>query len=733
MFLGGKFLMAYNLSSKGINQIVNDTEYNQKQVIVVRDLLEEGNTIPFLARYRKEKTGELDEEQLRDLKSKLEYQTNLEKTKNDVLSKLEDQDKLTDKLKKKISAAQKLQEVEDIYYPYRQRKQTRASRAIEKGLKPFADFILTTKDGNDLKLEAEKYLDEEKELEEIEGVITGAQDIIADKIASDLEIKNLTRQRFWNQADFVSQLKNGAEDNKGVYEQYYEFAEPIKSIPPFRVLALNRGENEDVLNLNIDAPDSSIINRIKRTVIDPDCSFKKEIEESIVDGYNRLLGPAIEREIRSKLTDQAESHARDVFAKNLEALLLQPPLPDKIILGIDPAFRTGCKLAIIDESSKVLYTGTIYPHKPQSRKEKSLEELKALIEKFEIDSIVIGNGTASRETEELIVELNQKFDLSIPFTIVDEAGASVYSASKLSREELPGLNVSLRGAVSIARRIQDPLAELVKIDPRSVGVGLYQHDIDEKALLEELEIVVESVVNRVGVDLNTASPSLLSYVSGLNSSQSKKICNYRNENGQFSERKEILDVKGIGPVSFEQSAGFLRLDSKLDPLAKTEIHPESYDIAKKILNIIGYNLSAFYERHNEVINSLKNFSLSLNDLSDKIDIGLITLKDILKSLKKPGRDPREKLPKPIFRTDILKLEDLKVGHVLTGTVRNVVDFGAFVDIGLKSDGLVHISELSSKYVSKPSEVVQPSDVVRVKVIDIDKRRDRISLSMSKVN
>ena len=725
--------MAYNLSTKGIKLIVADTDYSQKQVKVVRDLLDEGNTIPFLARYRKEKTGELDEEQLRDIESRLEYQANLEKTKKDVLNKLEDQGNLTDELKQKINFAQKLQEVEDIYYPYRQRKQTRASRAIEKGLEPFAEFILVSKDEEDLKTEAEKYLNEEKELEETKEVIAGAQDIIADKIASDPEIKNLTRQRFWNQANFVSELKNDAEDNKGVYEQYYEFSEPIKSIPPFRVLALNRGENEDVLNLNIDAPDRSIINRIKRTVIDEDCSFKKEIEESIVDGYNRLLGPAIEREVRSKLTDEAESHARDVFAKNLEALLLQPPLPDKIILGIDPAYRTGCKLAIIDESSKVLCTGNIYPHKPQSRKEESLEELNKLIKKFEIDSIVIGNGTASRETEELIVELNQEYDLSIPFTIVDEAGASVYSASKLSREELPGMDVSLRGAVSIARRIQDPLAELVKIDPRSVGVGLYQHDIDEKALLEELEVVVESVVNRVGVDLNTASPSLLSYVSGLNSSQSKKICDYRDENGQFSKRKEILDVKGIGPVSFEQSAGFLRLDSKSDPLAKTEIHPESYDIAEEILNIIGYALSSFYGEHSDVINSLNNLSLSLSDLADKLEIGLITLKDILKSLKKPGRDPREKLPKPIFRTDILKLEDLKVGHVLTGTVRNVVDFGAFVDIGLKSDGLVHISEISTSYVSDPSEVVQPSDIVRVKVIDIDERRDRISLSMSKVN
>ena len=725
--------MAYNLSFEGIKQIFNDTDYSQKQVKVVRDLLEDGNTIPFLARYRKEKTGELDEEELRDLKSRLEYQANLEKTKKDVINKLEDQDKLTKNLKKKVNAAQKLQEVEDIYYPYRQRKQTRASKAIDKGLEPFAEFILLYKDEKDLKTEAKKYLDEENELEKIEEVIKGAQDIIADKIASDFEIKNLTRQRFWNQANFESELKNDAEDKKGVYEQYYEFAESINSIPPFRVLALNRGGNEDVLNLSIDAPDDSIINRINRTVIDADCSFKKEIEESIVDGYNRLLGPAIEREVRSKLTEEAESHARDVFAKNLEALLLQPPLPDKIILGIDPAYRTGCKLAIIDEGSKVLYTGTIYPHKPQSRKNESLKELNALIEKFDIDSIVIGNGTASRETEELIVELNQEYDLSIPFTIVDEAGASVYSASKLSREELPGLNVSLRGAVSIARRIQDPLAELVKIDPRSVGVGLYQHDIDEKALLEELEVVVESVVNRVGVDLNTASPSLLSYVSGLNSSQSKKICDYRDENGQFSKRKEILDVKGIGPVSFEQSAGFLRLESRLDPLAKTEIHPESYDIAEKILTIMGYDLSSFYEKHGDVINSLNNLSLSLSELSNKLDIGLITLKDILKSLKKPGRDPREKLPKPIFRTDILKLDDLKVGHVLTGTVRNVVDFGAFVDIGLKSDGLVHISELSTKYVSDPSEVVQPSDIVRVKVIDIDKRRDRISLSMSKVN
>jgi len=725
--------MAYNLSLQGIKQIVNDTDYSQKQVKVVRELLEEGNTIPFLARYRKEKTGELDEEQLRDLNDRLEYQANLEKTKEDVINKLKDQDNLTNELMEKIKKAKKLQEVEDIYYPYRQRKQTRASKAIEKGLEPFAKFIMESKGKKDLKVEAEKYLSEEDELTEIEEVLTGAQDIIADKIASDPEIKNLTRQRFWNQANIVSEIKDDAEDNKGVYEQYYDFKESINSIPPFRILALNRGENEEVLNLSIDAPDSSIINRIKRTIIDADSSFKKEIEESIVDGYKRLLGPSIEREVRSKLTEEAESHARNVFAKNLEALLLQPPLPDKIILGIDPAYRTGCKLAIIDESSKVIYTGTIFPHKPQSKKKESLEELNGLIEEFEIDSIVIGNGTASRETEELIVELNQEYDLSIPFTIVDEAGASVYSASKLSREELPGMDVSLRGAVSIARRIQDPLAELVKIDPRSVGVGLYQHDIDEKALLEELEIVVESVVNRVGVDLNTASPSLLSYVSGLNSSQSKKICDYRNENGQFSKRKEILDVKGIGPVSFEQSAGFLRLDSKLDPLARTEIHPESYDVTEEILNIIGFELSSFYDEHSDVINSLDNLSLSLNKLSDKLNIGLITLKDILKSLKKPGRDPREKLPKPIFRTDILKLEDLKVGHVLTGTVRNVVDFGAFVDIGLKSDGLVHISELSSEYVSDPTEVVQPADIVRVKVIDIDERRERISLSMSRVN
>lgn len=723
--------MGYNLSTEGVKQIVSDTEYSLRQVRVVKELLNDGNTIPFLARYRKEKTGELDEEELRDLKARLEYQTNLEQLKEDVINKLKAQEKLTDDLKTKINLAEKLQEVEDIYYPYRQRKQTRASRAIEKGLEPFAEFILSNKNGDDLRTEAEKYLDEEQNLEDIEEVVAGAQDIIADKVASDPEIKNLTRQRYWNQANFVSELKNEAEDNKGVYEQYYDFSESINSIPHFRILALNRGEDEDVLNLSIDAPDDSIISRIKRTVIDKDNSFKGEIEESIIDGYNRLLGPAIEREVRSKLTEEAESHAIEVFAKNLEALLLQPPLPDQVILGVDPAFRTGCKLAIIDGSSKVLYTGTIYPHKPQSRKSESLEELNALIEKFEIDSIVIGNGTASRETEELIVELNQEYDLSIPFTIVDEAGASVYSASKLSREELPGLDVSLRGAVSIARRIQDPLAELVKIDPRSVGVGLYQHDIDEKALLEELEIVVESVVNRVGVDLNTASPSLLSYVSGLNSSQSKKICDFRDENGRFSKRSEILDVKGIGPVSFEQSAGFLRLDSKQDPLAKTEIHPESYDVTEEILKIIGYDLDIFYKNPDKVIESLEE--LSLKDLTKKLEVGLITLKDIFKSLKKPGRDPREKLPKPIFRTDILKLEDLKIGHILSGTVRNVVDFGAFVDIGLKSDGLVHISELSTEYVSDPSEVVQPSDIVRVKVIDIDKRRDRISLSMSKIN
>ncbi|MGM0421007.1 MAG: Tex family protein [Bacillota bacterium] len=723
--------MAYELSNSSIKLLAKETGFNLKQIKVVIDLFEDGNTIPFLARYRKEMTGGLDEEDLRLLENKISYQSNLEKSKKETIKKLEEQDNLTPEIEAKINSATQLQEVEDIYYPFRQRRQTRASKAMDRGLEPLADYLENSSGSeSNLQVEAEKYMDSEVEgLESIEEVISGAKDIIADRIASDPEIKALARQRYWRQAEIQSELLNKDKDENGTYEQYYDFSQHIKKIPPFRILAMNRGENDEILSVKINPPADAIIGRIKRYYIQKDAAYRQELNDSIEDGFNRLLGPSLEREARSKLTEAAEEHARQVFADNLEALLMQPPLPGRTILGIDPAFRTGCKLAVIDKQSRVLDTGVIYPHQPQNKKQDSLEELKNLINQYEIDAIVTGNGTASRETEELLVDLNKTLSETVPFTIVDEAGASVYSASKISRKELPDMDVSLRGAVSIARRIQDPLAELVKIDPRSVGVGLYQHDIDGGALLKELETVVESVVNRVGIDLNTASPSLLSYIAGFNSSQSSKVCKYRDENGVFSSRNELLDVKGIGPVTYEQAAGFLRLNSEKDPLARTGIHPESYGATQKLLSSLDLTLEDFYNDHKLVVKGVKTIDENDEELAEKLGIGLATFQDIVESLKAPGRDPREKLPKPIFRTDILKIEDLEVGQELRGTVRNVVDFGAFVDIGLKSDGLVHISEMADQYISEPGDVVQPADIVNVKVIDIDRRRERISLSM----
>lgn len=723
--------MNYNVSSKSIRQISQELEISIEQIKSVISLLDSGNTIPFIARYRKEKTGGLDENQLRDLAEKISYHAKLEEKIDTTKEKIAAQDKLTPELEKKLEEAKSLQEVEDIYYPYKPRRETRADKAEARGLKPLAKVIWKQElNLTDLKNKAEKFVDPDQDVSSLKEALTGAKDILADKIASDPELKALSRQRYWQQASITSEVKEAEIDEKGVYEQYYDFTQPIKNIPPFRVLAMNRGEEEGVLKVKIDPPEESIIKRLSREIIKKNSPLKNLLKEIIDDAFNRLLGPALEREARSELTEKAAEHARKVFADNLEALLLQRPLPDKVIMGIDPAFRTGCKIAIVDRESNVLKTTEIYPHAPQKKWDQAKKTIKELVADHEVDVIACGNGTASQETEELLNELNLDASQKIPYTIVDEAGASVYSASELASEELPDLDVSLRGAVSIARRLQDPLAELVKIDPRSVGVGLYQHDLDNKALLEELEVVVESVVNRVGVNLNTASPALLAYVAGINSGQSKKICDFREKKGAFTTREQLRSVKGVGPATFKQAAGFLRIYSEEDPLARTPIHPESYSIAERVLAKVDFEppdlLTVAQEQ--EFTEKLSELKGNPGNLAQELEVGLPTLKDILAALQAPDRDPRDEVPPPIFRTGVMDLTDLEVGSIMQGTVRNVVDFGAFVDIGLKIDGLVHISELADHYVEDPSQILRPGDIIKVKVLDVDERRERISLS-----
>lgn len=727
--------MSYDVSQKSLQLISEEMKLKEEQVTTVIELLNSGNTIPFLARYRKEKTGGLDENELRDLEEKLNYLNRLEQKKAEVKGKIEEQEKLTPELAARIARAETLQEVEDIYYPYKPRRQTRADKAAARGLKPLAEIIWAQEiTPEELADAAKNFIDPEKEIPDAAEALQGARDILADRIAADPDLKALSRQRYWQQASIVSSVKDADSDEKGVYEQYYDFSQPLKKIPAFRILALNRGEEEEILSVKIEPPEESIVSRLAREVIRPDSSLEEEMLEIIRDAFNRLQGPALEREARSELTARAEEHAREVFADNLEALLLQPPLPDKTIMGIDPAYRTGCKLAVIDTEGNVLTTAEIFPHEPRKKWQQSKEKILALVEEYSVDVIASGNGTASQETEELLSELNQESQQEIPYTIVDEAGASVYSASRLAGRELPDLDVSLRGAVSIARRLQDPLAELVKIDPRSVGVGLYQHDIDSSALLEELEVVVESVVNRVGVNLNTASPALLSYVAGINSGQSEKICDYREKEGAYTSRSQLLKVKGIGPSTYEQAAGFLRLFSSEDPLARTPIHPESYEPAEKLLArielkpgdlIVTRDSQEFKDKLAEKLDPLL---AELKKLSRELDTGIPTLKDIIAALKAPDRDPRQEVPGPIFRTGVLELEDLEEGQIMQGTVRNVVDFGAFVDIGLKADGLIHVSEMADHFVADPTQLLKPGDIVRVKILEVDERRERISLS-----
>ena len=707
-------------------QLAKELNLTTGQVSKTIDLLEEDNTIPFIARYRKEVTGNLDEVQLRELADRYEYLKDLEDRKETVIDSISEQDKLTEELEEKILAASKLQTVEDLYRPYKQKRRTRAAKAKEKGLEPVAEFLLKQEQKIDSLADfAAEFIDSEQKLESVQDVLQGARDIIAAKIAHDPASRQLARKITFKQGKLVSKNK---VDESTDYEVYYDFQAQISEIKPYQTLAINRGEEEDVLQVKVISNDQKIISKLESDFIESDFKFKDQLKSAIQDGYDRLLFPAIEREVRSKLTEDAEEHAIEVFAENLNNLLLQAPLPDIKVLAIDPGFRTGCKVAAVDKVGDLLSTAVIYPHNSKTGWNDAKEQLKELVTKYNINVACVGSGTACRETEELLAELIDEIGKNLEYVIVDEAGASIYSASEVAREEFPDLDVAMRGAVSIGRRLQDPLAELVKIEPQHLGVGMYQHDVDSSKLTDALTTVVESVVNRVGVDLNTASKSLLEYVSGLSSSVSEKIVNHRTENGKFASRQELKDVYGIGPKTFTQAAGFLRIRDGANPLDKTSIHPESYQVAENILSEIGYNINSLLgkDKKKDLKEKLKN--LSLKELSEKLNAGYPTLKDIKESLLKPGRDPRADLPKPIFRDDILKLDDLKPGQIVSGTVKNVVDFGAFVDIGVKEDGLVHISELSSEFVEDPLDFVAIGDIIKVKILEIDKQRKRIALS-----
>ncbi len=692
------------------------------------ELLDGGNTIPFISRYRKEATGGLDEEVLRSFEERLNYLRNLISRKEEIIRLIDEQEKLTPELEEKIKQATKMQELEDLYRPFRPKRRTRATKAKEKGLEPLAQLIFAQKEElENPEQEAEKYLDEEKELTEISQVWEGARDIIAEWVSDDPEARAMVRKISWNKGIIVSR---GQTEDNSPYEMYYDYKEPVKKLPPHRVLALSRGEREDFLKVVLEVPQEEIVGLLEKRFIENNEFFGREhIEKAVEDGYKRLIQPAVEREIRSDIWDKAEEHAIGIFASNLKKLLLQPPVSGAKILGIDPAFRTGSKIVVVDETGRVLATETIYPHAPQNKWELGLRVIVDLVETHGVDIIAIGNGTACRETEKLAVEVIEETKKDLKYIVVDEAGASVYSASTLAKQELPGMDVSMRGAVSIARRLQDPLAELVKIDPKSLGVGMYQHDVTGSKLKEKLEQVVESCVNHVGVDLNTASPALLRYVSGMNSRVANAVVEAREKDGIFSSRQDLKGIKGFGEKTFQQAAGFLRLHSSKDPFARTPIHPESYSVAEKLLAKTGFSPETLENK--EELKQLREEIKKINpvELVDELDTGLPTLRDIIDALSRPGRDPREDLPKPIFRTNVLSIEDLEEGMILKGTVRNVVDFGAFVDIGVKEDGLVHISEMSNRFVKDPLEVVAVGDVVDVMVKGIDLNRKRIGLTM----
>ena len=714
---------------KIIQIIADELGVKYKQVESTVKLIDEGNTIPFIARYRKEVTGGLSDEQLRDLGERLAYLRNLEERKEEVKNSIEEQGKLTDEIVIALQNAKILAEVEDIYRPYKQKKRTRATIAKEKGLEPLAEIIIEQKETKNINEIAKDFVDSEKGVESTDDAISGAMDIIAENISDNANYRKEIKKLCYRDGLIVTK---GDPEVKSSYEMYYDFSEKVSKIPSHRILAINRGEKENFLKVKIEKPEDLIIGFIEKDIIklNPNNQFVDILKNTIQDSFKRLIEPSIEREIRSDLTEKADEKAIKVFGQNAKQLLLGAPLKGLTVMGFDPAYRTGCKIAVIDETGKLLATTTVYPTEPQNDVIGAKKELTNLINKFNINMIAIGNGTASRESETFVAGLISELGKSdLYYAIVSEAGASVYSASKLATEEYPDINVSLRGAISIARRLQDPLAELVKIDPKAIGVGQYQHDVNQKKLTESLTGVVEDAVNKVGVDVNTATPSLLSYVSGINKTIANNIVKYRDENGKLKERKELLKVPKLGKVAFEQCAGFIRIFDGKNPLEVTAVHPESYDVAEKLLKKVGYEKSDLADK--EKLNQIKAHlsALNVDNVAKELDVGVLTLKDIIDELSKPGRDPRDEMPKPVLRSDVLKFEDLKEGMILTGTVRNVIDFGAFVDIGVKHDGLVHISELSEKFVKNPSDVVAVGDIVKVKVIKIDSERQKVGLSM----
>lgn len=711
-----------------INQkLTEELEVNRWQVDAAVQLIDEGNTIPFISRYRKEVTGSLNDEQLRKLHERLLYLRNLEEKKEQVLSSIEEQGKLTEELKNQILAAETLVVVEDLYRPYRPKRRTRATIAKEKGLEPLAALITLQQIDEPLENEAEKYISEEKEVHTAEEAIAGAMDILAESISDEADYRSWIRKQTMQKGKVISTAKD--EEAESVYEMYYDFEEPVQKLAGHRILALNRGEKEKFLTVKVDAPEEDILRYLQKQVIHKDNPYTTSVLKAVIeDSYKRLIAPAIEREIRNELTEKAEDGAIEVFGKNLHQLLMQPPITGKVVLGWDPAFRTGCKLAVVDATGKVLGTTVIYPTAPTTpaKIKASKDLLKKIIPKYNVSLISLGNGTASRESEQFIVELLKEIPEKVQYVIVSEAGASVYSASKLATEEFPKFDVGQRSAASIARRLQDPLAELVRIDPKSIGVGQYQHDMNQKKLGESLNGVVEDCVNKVGVDLNTASAPLLSYISGISSTVAKNIVAYREENGRFTDRRGLLKVAKLGPKAYEQCAGFMRIQGGMNPLDATGVHPESYEAAEKLLKKQGF------QPEDITGGNLTGLSLTIKDykkLAEELGIGEITLRDIVKELEKPARDPREEMPKPILRTDVLEMKDLKEGMVLKGTVRNVIDFGVFVDIGVHQDGLVHISQITDRYIKHPLEAVSVGDIVDVKVMSVDLKKKRIQLTM----
>ncbi|MCI8345842.1 MAG: RNA-binding transcriptional accessory protein [Clostridia bacterium] len=710
--------------------IAEELQVKESQVEATVKLIDDGNTIPFIARYRKEATGGLSDEQLRDLGDRLNYLRNLETRKAEVVNSIEGQGKLTNEIVVAIELAKTLAEVEDIYRPYKQKKRTRATIAKEKGLEPLAEIIIKQEDKRNIEEIAEEFTNSEKGVETAEDAIAGAKDIIAENISDNAEYRKQIKRLIYREA--LIETKASKEDEKSNYEMYYEFSEKVNRIPSHRILAINRGEKEEFLKVKIEKQEEKILEIIEKDII-KNKQYEEVLKDTIADSWKRLIEPSIDREIRSDLTEKAEEQAIKVFGQNAKQLLLGAPLKGLTVIGFDPAYRTGCKIAVIDETGKLLDTTTIYPTEPQNDVEVAKKVLINLIAKYDVDMFAIGNGTASRESEifvaDVIKEVKEKYGKEVHYAIVSEAGASVYSASKLATEEYPDINVSLRGAISIARRLQDPLAELVKIEPKAIGVGQYQHDVDQKKLGESLTGVVEDAVNKVGVDVNTATPSLLSYVAGVNKTIANNIVKYRDENGKIKERKELLKVPKLGKVAFEQCAGFIRVPEGKNPLEVTGVHPESYEIAEKLLELIGYNKKDLNDKEKLKEIKEKLAYIKIDKTAKELQVGEMTLKDIVEELSKPGRDPREEMPKPVLRSDVLKFEDLREGQILTGTVRNVIDFGAFIDVGVKHDGLVHISEMSEKYVKNPSEIVSVGDIVKVKVIAIDMERQKVKLSM----